>query len=91
MKLSAKTLAALQIIRAHPGIQPREFARLMWPDSDGFRRSSRCGRGSSRGGGMNLAGGGYLGRLRRCGLITWDQSLTEAGLEALESPQKMCR
>lgn len=62
---------ALRIIRDHGPLRPREFAQFMWPDSDGWRRSARCGaNGSHRGGGMHLAGGGYLGKLRRQGWIS---------------------
>lgn len=68
--LSEAQKKALEIIRDHGPIRPREFARKMWPDSEGWRRSSRAGLyGSSRGGGMNLAAGGYLGKLARKGWI----------------------
>lgn len=51
-------------------IRPAEFAKLMWPDSEGWERHARCGpKGVSRGGGMRLAAGGYLGRLCRDDLV----------------------
>jgi len=65
-KLTPAQEKALGIVLKHGPIRPRGFARKMWPDSDGWRRSSKCGpKGSARGGGMNLAGGGYLGKLAR--------------------------
>ena len=70
---------ALEIIKHHPGIAPREFAAFMWPDSDGHRRHTKCGHGVTRGGGMNLAGGGYLGKLTRKGLIYRSSSASRVG------------
>jgi hypothetical protein len=57
---------ALKIIKNHGPIRPREFAKLMWPDSDCWSNRTNCGpKGVTKGGGMNLAGGGYLGKLRK--------------------------
>ena len=67
--LTTKQKQALEIIRAHPGIKPREFARFMWPASLSWSTHTKAGRGVTRGGGMNLAAGGYLGKLARAGLI----------------------
>lgn len=89
------TKRALTIIRDHGPIRPREFADLMWPDSPGHNRYSKCGpKGSHRGGGMYLAAGGYLGKLRRRGLIRYEDHylsgwwlgyvLTDEGKKALE-------
>ncbi|HEX5704922.1 MAG TPA: hypothetical protein VFX97_17120 [Pyrinomonadaceae bacterium] len=69
MTLTNSQRRALEIVRDHPGIAPREFAEFMWPDSDGHSNLTNCGRGVTRGGGMNLAGGGYLGKLCRKGLV----------------------
>jgi len=99
MKATPSQLKALHILKEHGPIRPREFARLMWPDSEGWRRSTKCGpNGSTRGGGMCLAGGGYLGKLYHKG---WSKevysqydptrslgySLTEEGWQALEEDE----
>ena len=60
---------ALLIIRDNDVRSPRDFARLMWPDSEGWKRVHKVGRGSSRGAAMSLAGGGFLGKLYQKGLI----------------------
>jgi len=61
---------ALHILRQHPeGLMPREFARLMWPDSPAWDKLYRVGRGSTRGVGMQLAGGSLLATLSRKGLV----------------------
>lgn len=94
--LSPKARQALQIVRDHGPIQPREFARKMWPSSEGWKRHHNCGpNGSHQGGGMYLTGGSYLGKLRRKGWVQreWDTVggrihergyiLTPAGEQAL--------
>jgi len=72
IKAPLKTLMALVVLhKAEKPLSPRAFAKLMWPDSPGWRRSARCGpNGVSRGGGMNLAAGGLLGKLAKQGLAT---------------------
>ncbi|GAH27720.1 unnamed protein product, partial [marine sediment metagenome] len=60
---------ALEIIRDNRIHSPRQFAELMWPDSDGWKRVHKCGHGSSRGAMMAVAGGGLLGKLRAKGFI----------------------
>lgn len=62
---------ALRLIEGNQPIRPREFAMLMWPDAPGWLRSIRANNRSCPGGGMNLAAGGYLGRLRQRGLVEW--------------------
>lgn len=85
-------IKALQIIEAHTIRSPTQFARLMWPDAEAWSNTSKCGpHGSSRGGGMRMAGGAYLGKLRKAKLIDWwygrgterTFSLTEMGRTAL--------
>lgn len=99
MKLTAGQARALQVIGAESVIRPREFAKLMWPESAGWRRSSRCGpNGVHRGGGMCLAAGGYLGKLAQLGLVRrqfrgmlYDEDgykLTEQGKKSLEEFRK---
>lgn len=61
---------ALEIVRDHGPIYPSEFGKRMWPDHDGHRRYVRCGpNGVTRGGGMRLAAGGFLGKLAAKGWI----------------------
>lgn len=69
IKLSESQRRALGIIKEFPSVGPRDFARMMWPDSPGWKSSSGHGAHTRRGGGMWLAGGAYLGRLRAAGLI----------------------
>jgi hypothetical protein len=92
-KLSAFRRRALEVIAANPGITPSEFAYHMWPGSDGWRHHTKCGpKGVTRGGGMRLAGGAHIGKLRTAGLVTWHYDhfrrggwrITDAGRAALE-------
>ncbi len=70
MKLTAGQVRALEVIEAAGSIRPRAFAKAMWPESEGWRRQTRCGNnGVTRGGGMCLAGGGYLGKLVQLGVV----------------------
>lgn len=93
MSLTHSQRRALEIVQENPGIRPREFAKGMWPDSPGWKRSAKCGpNGAHRGGGMYTAGGAYLGKLEGLGLVCRDLSsryggrkITEAGRRALES------
>lgn len=95
--ITEKQRQALQIVKEHGPIRPREFAQFMWPDSPGWRHHSKCGpKGSHRGGGMYLAGGNYLGKLRKQGWIKkeyihiwgdiWDKGyiLTDEGYKVLK-------
>ena len=95
--MSTKQVHALMILRDHGPLTPREFARLMWPDAPGWRASSNCGpNGAATGMGMPRAGGGYLGKPRKIGLVSTSHvagqgrlrtrvmyELTNAGLKAL--------
>ena len=86
--MTPATARALGVLHDYGPLRPREFARRMWPESDGWRRSCRCGpNGSHRGGGMYLAAGGYLGALTRRGLVQrygrGAYILSDAGLAAL--------
>ena len=77
----------------------KQFAKLMWPDSPAWNRPKKCGYGSHRGGGMYSAGGGYLGKLEKMGLVRvgyreglnqfarrW--TITEEGLRILEGEKR---
>ena len=68
--ITEKTLRALSIIHDHEITSPRQFALFMWPDASGWRRHGKCGHGITRGTGMNLAGGAYLGKLTKWGLVS---------------------
>ena len=84
---------ALTIIRDHKVGYPRQFGELLWGrDHPGWRRISKAGPcGSTVGGGMNLAAGGYLGKLWKKGWIRppfragQSYRLTEAGRQELEA------
>lgn len=71
--LTDNQVRALKILLKSPDpVYPALFARKMWPDSEGHQRSHKVGRkGASRGAGMAIAAGGYLGKLRAAGLTDW--------------------
>lgn len=66
--LSESSRKALNIIAVNPGIGITDFARQMWPDSDGWNKPNSAGK--NRGYGMIRAGQSYLDRLLKTGLIT---------------------
>lgn len=77
-KEPSATIRALRIIDALPAgtrLTPNTFATELWPPDDprydaSWRRVSKVGtHGSTRGVGMWRAGGGFLGKLKRQGLI----------------------
>ena len=81
---------ALMLIRAKEIRSPQEFAKEMWPDSEGWQRYGKVGHGVHKGAGMNLAAGGFLGKLRYQGLIWggYNQDrviLTDRGRERLSA------
>lgn len=89
-KLTPSQFRALKIIRDNRIEMPRQFARLMWPDSDGWDRYTKCGPyGVTRGGGMSIAGGGYLGKLCSGGLINYRNRLTLLGRETLKKAEEL--
>ena len=89
--ITETTKRALEIIRNHRITMPRQFAEFMWPDNPAWKHHTKCGpSGTAHGGGMNLAGGAYLGKLRKRGLITGGYNdmpirLTAKGQAALEA------
>lgn len=95
MSASAAQRRALAIIRDHPELtHAGEFAGHMWPDSPGWARGINGSRGLLPGAAMPQAGGAYLARLERAGLITArhlgtyrnaprEWRLTDAGARAL--------
>jgi hypothetical protein len=78
MKMAPKRLTkpqyrALRIIALEGPIRPSRFALNMWPDSPAWKRSYKCGpSGATRGRGIVLSGGSYLGKLRIRGWIRRD-------------------
>ena len=68
--LSPKRRRALEILRDCGPISPAQFAEYMWPESPCWTHIHKCGnKGASQGVMMAMAGGGFLGKLRRDGLI----------------------
>lgn len=90
---SPATLKALRILadwaKTHSHdecISPKRFARLMWPDSPGWRSSTKCGNnGVTLGGAMPQAGGTLLGRLERMGFTDFRHRINENGLRVLSA------
>ena len=70
MLTDTKVLRALRVLEARGVCHPREFARDMWPESEGWRKPSRRPwNGGSHGNAMGSAGACFLGRLRAQGLV----------------------
>lgn len=58
-----RQLRALRIIAEGSVERPGQFALLMWPDAEAWRRPAKCGNhGVSKGGGMRTVGSTYLGK-----------------------------
>jgi hypothetical protein len=86
------TIKALRIIADLPDfiMTASEFAQFMWPDSPGWTKVSNCGtHGARRGCGMWRAGGSFLAKLEKRGLI-WQirerryVRIAQKGLDMLE-------
>ncbi|MBA7654002.1 hypothetical protein ES703_61869 [subsurface metagenome] len=60
---------ALLIIKEKEVKYSRDFAKLMWPDSPCWQKVYNVGSGATRGVGMWLAGGSFLGKLYQKGYI----------------------
>lgn len=88
MKISDKTIKALTIFLKHPGIRPRDFAELMWVGSDSWEKIGRIGRGVTRGVGLMLKGGGYIGKLKQENLVNNFNELSDYGLKVLAEHTK---
>jgi len=72
-------------------VRAAQFGRLMWLDTP--RHLGKCGNGVTRGTGMNLMAGGYLGKLKVKKWIGGGHSgypyhLTEAGKKVLEESRQ---
>lgn len=85
------TAKSLRIIQQAPGLRPAEFARRYFPENhEGWSRISKCGPyGSTSGGGLILWAGGWLGKLRKRGLIDSRERLTPAGKAYLNDIKEM--
>lgn len=91
MKLTKTMAKAIQVIGAHDGTRARSFGKLMWPDAKAWSVYGNVGHGVTRGVGMQLMSGGYLGKLRKRGLVYLFMSeydnrwhLTNKGIEELK-------
>lgn len=75
MALTEAQHRALEIFSEHGPLMPKDFAKKMWPDSDGWHRHAKCGpHGVHRGGGMYIAAGGYIGKLCRKGWVEFTRN-----------------
>ena len=70
--LSLEAFRALHILAEGGGMRPREFSEVMWPDAPGHSRVCNVGNGAPRGVGRWRAGGCYLARLAKRGLVIRD-------------------
>ena len=86
--LTLAQVKALTILAEHGPLSPAQFAERMWPDSPAWHFSG------PRRAVMGYTGGGYLGRLRRLGLVEYEHcfpcdelvhSISAEGRRALES------
>ena len=85
------TIRALQAILDNDICCARDFAHFMWSkEHPGWQKVGKLGHGSHRGVGMVLAGGAFLGKLHKQGLvrffIPFEETirLTDKGRQALE-------
>ncbi|WP_415912263.1 hypothetical protein [Neptuniibacter sp. QD37_11] len=86
------TIKSLKIVSKHPGVTPGQFAKLYFPsDHEGWQRTARAGRGVCRGGGLRLWAGGWLGKLRKRGLINSHNNITSEGNVLLREYAKELR
>ena len=94
--MGPQTVKALRLIRDYTITMPREFAKMMWPDSEGWQRVINVGHGASAGAGMPYAAAGFIGRLDYKGLCRWSYDrdtdrrtlyLTDKGREELATAE----
>ena len=71
VSLTAARERALRIFVEHGPLMAGRFAHYMWPDSPGWKRVINCGYGATQGRGMYMAGGSYIGKLRKLGLVDY--------------------
>ena len=87
------TQRALKIIMDSAGtmLTAHRFGGMMWPDSKAHSRCSKQGGGSCRGKGVWYAGGLFLGKLEKRGLIRRNDHeawLTVAGHKLLDEAKE---
>lgn len=75
--MTKKTYKALCLVKKAKRVSAKQFALLMWPDSKMHTKVSNQGNGSCRGKAAWLAGGAYLRKLEKKGLVKW--SVIEEG------------
>jgi hypothetical protein len=62
----------LTILRDQGPLRAGQFAERIWPNAPGWHRHMKCGQhGSAAGGGMRIAGGQLLGKLRKAGWVDY--------------------
>ena len=84
MKPTESLRKSLTVVEAAPGLRPAAFAHLYFGEEHpGWKRHTRCGNGTRKGGGLVLWAGGQLGKLRAAGMVSAHNSLTAAGRAAL--------
>lgn len=80
---------ALRLVRLNGPVKPSTFAKLLWPRNPKWKTRVKGGHGTTRlGGGLNIAAGGYLGRLAARKLVkktTNGYEITAAGSKRLEA------
>ena len=90
-KVSKRCIEALRIHEAKGPLRPRAFAEFFWPGHHMHRKISNQGHGACSGKAAWLAGGGYLAKLRKRGLVrsyfndTFSYVLTQEGKKILET------
>lgn len=91
MRITENVLRALEILEKKGPLTAKWFAEEFWPDHPGWKRVSNIGHGATRGVGMWFAGGGYLGKLRKAGLVTdgehYTYRITSKGQRILKEGQ----
>ena len=93
-KITEITIKALKILDVDwkDRMAARDFARKMWADSKAWSRVYNTGHGATSGKGMWLAGGSYLAKLKKRGLVdevwddyNWRWIISEKGRVALRA------
>ena len=85
VEMTLAQIKALTLIRDIEIESPKQFARLMWPDSVSWTKYSNSG---GRGTGIRRAGGVFLSRLEKQGFVwrgPYCYRLTTVGKQALEA------
>lgn len=97
-QLTPTMIRSLEILADNEPLMPSEFANLFFPrNHPGWTRSCKCGAyGSTTGSGLVMWAGGWLGKLRKKGLVQRHHDrarrydsfvLTEEGYRTINRPQ----